>query len=412
MVSRSENERLTRVTGDAPMARLMRDNYWVPFARIQGIEAGAPPTRVRLFGEDYIAFRADDGRLLFADEGCPHRGASLALGRVENGCTLRCIFHGWLFDVSGEVVDVPTEGDRSAAVAPHVPFRNYPTVEKAGLIFVWLGGGEQPQFPDFGWLDLPEENVWMTRSLWPVNWLQGMEAALDTAHVGHLHSGWIRPKEELTGQSKLMQIQPRFTVEETAYGMRSAGVREGDEGVSYVRISEFLAPFTVMTPGSLEGAKEETSLYFFVPVDDENHLQFFGFFSRHEALGSMFMRDRCTDPDNYVEVQGSKENNWGQDRDAMTRGHYSGIIDHVLLEDAIVQASIGTVASRQREFLTNIDLGLKTCRRLLLKALDQFEAGQPVDGSMPSINRSVIARGALIPSDSDWRDIGSPETVS
>jgi hypothetical protein len=117
------------------------------------------------------------------------------------------------------------------------------------------------------------------------------------------------------------------------------------------------------------------------------------------------MRDRCTDPDNYVEVQGSAANNWGQDRDAMTRGHYSGIIDHVLLEDAVVQASIGTVASRSREFLTNSDLGVQTCRQLLLCQLDRFEAGEPVDGSMPAVDRSVIARGALMPADGDWREI-------
>src|SRR5258706_16213555 len=201
MVTRAENERLTGVEGDAPMARLMRENYWLPFSRIESVKAAAPPIRVRLLGENYVVFRAEDGRLLFADEGCPHRGTSLALARVE-GCALRCIFHGWLFDVSGKVLDVPSEGDRSALVAPHVPFRHYPTVEKGGLIWVWLSEAEPAQFPDFAWLDLPDENIWLTRSVWPVNWLQGMEAALDTAHVGHLHSGWARPAEALNDHSK------------------------------------------------------------------------------------------------------------------------------------------------------------------------------------------------------------------
>jgi hypothetical protein len=172
-----------------------------------------------------------------------------------------------------------------------------------------------------------------------------------------------------------------------------------------VRISEFLAPFIVMTPGSLDGQKGEASVYFFVPIDDHSHLQFFGFFSQHGPLGSFFMRDKCTDPDNYVEVQGSAANNWGQDREAMSRGHYSGIVDHVLLEDAIVQASIGSVAERKREFLLNSDLGVQTCRQLLLRQLACFEAGEPVDGAMPGVDRQVIARGALIASDSDWREI-------
>jgi phthalate 4,5-dioxygenase len=406
MLTKEQNRRLTSVEGDAPMARLMRENYWIPFSRIEALEAGGTrPTRVRLLGEDYVAWRAPDGRVGFIDRGCPHRGASLALGRIE-GCAIRCIFHGWLFDVSGKVLEVPTEGDRSALVAPHVPLRHYPTIERGGLIWVWLGNpGEAPSFPDFAWLDLPDENLWITRSVWPVNWLQGMEAALDTAHVGHLHSGWAKPAEEMDSYSALFRIQPHFTVEETGYGMRSAGIRTGEDGNSYVRISEFLAPFIVMTPGSLTGVKGEASLYLFVPIDDRSHLQFFGFFSQYGPLGPFFLRDRCTDPDNYVEVQGSAENNWGQDRDAMDQGHFSGFIDHVLLEDAVVQASIGTIAGRTREFLTQIDLGLKTCRQLLLKQLDRFEAGEPVDGTMPGVTREVIARGAIIPADEDWREI-------
>jgi hypothetical protein len=147
------------------------------------------------------------------------------------------------------------------------------------------------------------------------------------------------------------------------------------------------------------------SLYLFVPIDDQSHLQFFGFFSQHSPLGAFFLRDRCNDLDNYVEVKGSAENNWGQDRDAMDRGHYSGFIDHVLLEDAVVQASIGTIADRTRDFLTQIDLGLQTCRQLLLKQLERFDAGEPVDGTMPGVTREVIASGALIPADQDWRQI-------
>lgn len=406
MLTKKQNQRLTSVEGDAPMARLMRENYWLPFSRIDALEAGkTTPTRVRLLGENYVAWRAPDGRVGFINEACPHRGASMALGRIE-GCAIRCIFHGWLFDVSGKVLDLPTEGERSDLVAPHVPLRHYQTVERGGLIWVWLGKQhEAPEFPDFSWLDLPAGHLWMTRSVWPVNWLQGMEAALDTAHVGHLHSGWAKPAEAMDEFSKLFRIQPRFMVEETEYGMRSAGIRTGDDGQSYVRISEFLAPFIVMTPGSLSGEKGEASLYLFVPIDDHSHLQFFGFFSQFSPLGAFFLRDRCTDPDNYVEVQGSAENNWGQDRDAMDRGHYSGFIDHVLLEDAVVQASMGPIADRTRDFLTHIDLGLQTCRQLLLRRLDGLEAGRPVDGSMPGVTREVIARGALIPADQDWRNI-------
>ena len=305
MLTKEQNDRLTSVEGDAPMARLMRGNYWLPFSRITALEPGAPPTRVRLLGKDYVAWRLPDRRIGFIDERCPHREISMALARVE-GCALRCIFHGWLVDISGKVVDVPTEGERSALVAERVPVNQYTTVEKGGLIWVWLGLGEPPRFPDFAWLDLPEENLWITRSVWPVNWLQGLEAALDTAHVGYLHSGWPRPTGELDDQSKRFAVSPRFSIDETSYGMRSAGVRTCDDGLALVRISEFLLPFIAMTPGSLTGQKGEASVYLFVPIDDHSHLQFFGFFSQYEKLGSFFMRERCTDPDNYVVVQGSR----------------------------------------------------------------------------------------------------------
>lgn len=404
MLTKEQNERLTSVEGDAPLARLMRGNYWLPYSRIDGLKAGVDPTRVKLLGENYVTWRTEDGRIGFIDERCPHRGTSMALARLEN-CQLRCVFHGWAVDVTGACVDVPTEGERSAQVAARVPVNRYVTVEKGGLIWVWLGGGEPAAFPDYSWLDLPDDHLWITRSVWPVNWLQGLEAALDTAHVGYLHSGYARDTAEMDDQSKRFAVDPCFEIERTGYGMRSAGVRKCDDGFSLVRISEFLLPFIAMTPGSLTGEKGEASVYFFVPIDDHSHLQFFGFFSQHEPLGSFYLRDICDDPDNYVTMTGSQSDNWQQDREAMRKGHYSGLGEHILLQDAIVQASIGTVADRTRDFLTHIDLGIQTCRSQLLDLLDRFEAGEPVDGSMPEVSRSVIARGGLIPSEGNWRDI-------
>ncbi len=406
MLTKEQNQRLTSVEGDAPLARMMRDNYWLPFSRIEALESGAPPTRIKLLGCHYVAWRIEDGRIGFIDEGCPHRGASMALARVE-GSVLRCIFHGWAFDVSGQCVEVPTEGERSAQIAARVPANPYRTVEKGGLIWVWLGEGDAPDFPRYPWLDLPEDHLWITRSVWPVNWFQGLEAAMDTAHVGYLHSGYARERAstELDDQTRRFAITPRFEVERTGYGLRSAGIRECDDGLSLVRISEYLLPFAVMTPGSLNGKKGEASMYLFVPIDDHNHLQFFGFFSQEEPLGDFHLRDLCEDPDNYSVVTGSAENHWGQDREAMSKGHFSGLGDHILLQDAIVQASMGTVADRTREFLTHIDQGILGSRQILLKLLDRYDAGEAIDGSLPEVTRSVIARGGLIPSSEDWRDI-------
>jgi phthalate 4,5-dioxygenase oxygenase subunit len=119
MVTRAENERMTRVEGDTPLGRLIRENYWVPFALSANLVAGHAPTSVRLFGENYVAFRAENGRIGFFDELCPHRRASLLLARIE-GNGLRCIYHGWKLDVSGCVVDCPTQTVRAERFAASV----------------------------------------------------------------------------------------------------------------------------------------------------------------------------------------------------------------------------------------------------------------------------------------------------
>jgi phthalate 4,5-dioxygenase len=133
-----DNERLTRVAGDAPMARLLRDNYWIPFARSESLLAGCAPQRVRLLGHDLVAYRAEDGTLGLMDEFCPHRRVSMALARVE-GCNLRCIYHGWVMDQTGRVVSVPSEGERSDLYAAHVQVERRLIREGGGLLWAFLG---------------------------------------------------------------------------------------------------------------------------------------------------------------------------------------------------------------------------------------------------------------------------------
>src|SRR5262245_14108342 len=147
MVSREENELITRVEGDAPLGRLMREHYWIPFALSDNLAAGDAPTPVRLFGEQFVAFRAEDGRIGFFDELCPHRRGSLLLARVE-GDGLRCIYHGWKMDVAGCVVECPTQVRRAEQFAASVRVTHFPVHETGGIAWVWLGGTEPPPLPD------------------------------------------------------------------------------------------------------------------------------------------------------------------------------------------------------------------------------------------------------------------------
>ena len=148
MTTWAENELMTRLDDDAPMGRLMRGNYWIPFGLSAHLVSGEAPTPVRLFGENYVAFRAEDGRIGFFDELCPHRRASLALARIE-GNGVRCIYHGWKIDVSGCVVEAPLRSPGPEQFAASVPVVHFPVHESGGLAWVWLGGGDAPPpFPD------------------------------------------------------------------------------------------------------------------------------------------------------------------------------------------------------------------------------------------------------------------------
>ena len=145
MVNRAENELITRVEGDAPLGRLMRENSWIPFALSENLVAGDAPTLVRLFGENYVTFRSPDGRIGFLDELCPHRRTSLTLARVE-GDALRCVYHGWKIDVSGRVVEAPTQSVRAEQFCAAVRVDHFPVHETGGIAWVWLGGDETPPF--------------------------------------------------------------------------------------------------------------------------------------------------------------------------------------------------------------------------------------------------------------------------
>lgn len=185
MVTQAENELMTRIDGDAPMGRLMRENYWIPFALSSRLVYRDGPMPVRLFGVNYVAFRAEDGRIGFLEELCPHRRASLTLARVE-GNGVRCIYHGWKTDVSGRVVECPTQVARAEQVAAKIAVVHFPVHEKGGIAWVWLGGAKAPPFPGLPFGEESLYRYWCVSRV-PCNWLQGIEGSIDSVHGAYLH---------------------------------------------------------------------------------------------------------------------------------------------------------------------------------------------------------------------------------
>ena len=225
-LSRMDNERLTRVGAGTPMGETMR-RYWLPALLSAELpEPDGPPVRVRLLGENLVAFRDTGGRLGLLEEFCPHRRTSLFLGRNEEG-GLRCVYHGWKFDADGNCLDMMNEPEGSDY---HTKVRavSYPAVEMGGVVWAYLGPAERrPPLPRFEWTQVPDSHRLITKNRQECNWLQGLEGGIDTAHAPILHrritKNTTRPgfgvdTDFVTGKA------PKVEVDRTDYGYRYAGI--------------------------------------------------------------------------------------------------------------------------------------------------------------------------------------------
>jgi phthalate 4,5-dioxygenase oxygenase subunit len=411
-ITREQNDLLTRVEKDAPMGRLLRENYWTPACLSSQLVADDAPLRVRLFGKDHVAFRATDGRIGFFDERCPHRGASLVLARNED-CALRCIFHAWKIDVSGKVLEAPTQAERAEEFAAKVRVNHYPVHESGGIVWAWLGQSAAPEFPVLPFSTVPQSQVWMTVTKAYCNWLQGVEATLDSSHVGTLHETYITRLKNARESSKdsgertthaLDNLAPRYEVEWTPYGMDAIALRPLPNGGTYVRTTPYIMPYISLTPF---GEPDVPAVVFITsPVDDTHHNLFYGAWSLTEDLGPGRIPDFMSfavgalayDPNNFGRFTGDRDRNFGQDREAMRQGHFSGMVGNLLQEDLVTQASMGPIVDRTLDHQSAGDAAVIHCRRLLLDALQDMEAGRAPRGAGQGLDlRDVVPENLVIP---------------
>jgi nitrite reductase/ring-hydroxylating ferredoxin subunit len=371
MLSQEDNELLTRVERDAPMGQLLRQNYWVPALRAGRLVADGAPVHVRLFGQDFVAFRATDGRIGFFDEKCPHRGVSLTLARNED-CALRCIFHGMKFHVSGRVVEAPTQSINPEAFTRTMRLKHYPAREAGGLVWVWLGTNEPPPLPALEFMDLPATQLNVRLQTLHCNWMQGVEATIDSSHVGILHKNWVGSVGELNLTAD--NTAPRYEVQVQPYGLKAAALRGLTEGRSYVRVTELVFPYTSFIPPATMHTGDRLTILT-VPVDDEHSTQIF---VRYNIRQPIRQDDwlALADPDAFAPVQGGVGNAWRQNRGAMQEGNFSGF-DNLQLEDFVMQVSMGAIADRTNEQLCVGDQVIVRARRLYLQMARDFRDGKP-----------------------------------
>ncbi len=412
MLTQEQNELLTRIGPDAPMGDMLRE-YWVPACRAAKLEADGAPERIRLFGENFVAFRGTSGRVGFIAEACPHRCASMALARNE-GDGLRCIFHGWKVSVEGRCVDAPTEPEeRREQFLAKVPVRSHPVREAGGLIWVYLGKqAEPPRFPDFEFTQLPADHVQPLRGIIRTNWLQGLEALLDSAHVTFLHSsnlGSVTGRSLFKAESDYMLNNgaPAFEFVEQPYGFREGALREQETSVCYARVREVALPyfsFIPMTPGGPGLACCS------IPIDDVTTAQWYIFFDVHAPVDPERMNTFGAwsgDPDHFNADMGSRDNLWGQDRAAMKDGHWSGIVGRGnAYEDFVVQESMGPIVDRSKEFLASCDHVIIRARSQLLRAIQRYQVSGEVSFTGPEVDFGRIrAISFAYPKGGDWREI-------
>lgn len=421
MLTAEENETLCRVEGEAPMGRLMR-RHWVPaLLSEQLVERDGPPVKVRLFGEDLVAFRDSNGDVGVLGEQCPHRKASLFFGRNEE-CGLRCLYHGWKFDTKGNVVEMVSEPAESA-FAQKVKHKAYPVEEAGGFIWVYMGPAEEmPAFEAPPWAPTPDTKVSIVKIALPCNWAQIMEGQIDSAHSSSLHSSDMRPaRVETAGATDTHWTRPstdknpRIQVQLTNYGFRYAAIRKPIKDArthDYIRLTTYVAPFTALIPpnssynvASVIVPRDDVSSYFhFIAWGGETCID-------QDAWRKFCVAEVGTDLDEtYTPTLRTKANNYLQDRAAMKEGNFTGV-PGIPNQDIIMWESMGPIADRTSERLGASDIAIVQFRRVMLDAAKKFAAGGGVIGRIePHIPQAKLrSYQGIVAKTEDWRLLGASE---
>jgi phenylpropionate dioxygenase-like ring-hydroxylating dioxygenase large terminal subunit len=389
MLSIQDNETLCRVGKGTPMGDLMRE-YWIPAVRSDELPSpDCPPMRLRLLGENLIAFRTTSGAVGLIQNSCPHRGASMFFGRNEEE-GLRCVYHGWKFDVTGACVDMPSEPAESN-------FKNkvrtvaYPCAERSGIVWAYMGTrSTPPALPELEANMLEDGQYAVGKTLRYCNWFQALEGDIDTGHAGFLHYGAADPEAMPRGTFDYYAIatrDPKFTVADTEFGTSYGAYRPAEPGQYYWRIAHFLFPFYTMIPTGFLG--EEVRFGAWVPIDDEHVMSWrvssrrpmragAGAPSRSGIKGAVNTSGNLPDSTEWLgkfRLEARAENDYLIDREKQRTESFTGI-DGIFTQDQAVTESMGAIYRREHEHLGTSDaMVIRTRRRAIKAARDYAEHG-------------------------------------
>jgi phthalate 4,5-dioxygenase len=370
---------LVRTGPDTPMGKLLR-RYWVPVLLCAEIaEPDGPQVRVKILGERLLAFRDSQGRPGLIDEFCAHRGASLFLGRNEE-CGIRCSYHGWKYDLTGQCVDLPSTPDAAAKIE----ITAYPCVERAGIVWAYMGPSDsRPAFPELEWCLLPESHRFVSKRLQECNYLQAFEGGIDSSHVAWAHRYEMdvdpmhrgsRAKDIIKKSSNVV-----FQIEEVPSGLSIFARRDVEPNSYYWRITQYLFPwFTLIPPFG----DHPLGGHMWIPIDDENCWAWSINFLPQQPLAESDRKDMEAGKGIHVEYipgtfrpKANKDNDWLIDRKAQKNNKsYSGVAGFSI-QDASLQESMGPIQNHSREILMPTDRAIMLARRILYRSAVELEKG-------------------------------------
>lgn len=410
-----QNELLARIGPGTGCGAVLR-SYWQPVALVDEFDprldprmAQRPVKAVRVLGQDLVLFKDQAGQWGLLDRDCPHRGADLSFGRHE-GDGLRCPFHGWKFDASGRCLETPAEPTGSK-LCERVKQRNYPVIEKSGILFAWFGEeGKAPPFPAFDCFTAPGTHTFAFKGLWHCNWLQAFEVGIDPAHPSFLHRFLSDESLEAIGDNaagkqfrsasagefagerwpmtRIMREfhQPEISFETQPWGVQLTALRPMTEELTHVRVTHAIFPHTFVIPLS----ETLTITQMHVPVDDTHTYWYSVFTSFAGPVDKEAMRNQRLQfislPD-YIPKAG-RHNNWGFNAEEQRSQTYLGMGEEdINVHDQWAVESMGAIQDRTREHLGTSDKVIMANRRMLLKAIEAVQAG----GTAPGVADAALA---------------------
>jgi len=417
-LTREQQELLVRVGAGTPMGDLFR-RYWVPILLAEELpEPDCPQVRVRILGEDLIAFRDTDGRIGLIDEFCPHRGASFYFGRNEEG-GLRCCYHGWKFDVTGRCVDMPSEPEESN-FKDKVAITAYPCIERGDLIFAYMGPPEhRPAPPEIEWLTVPASQRFVSKRLQYTNYLQALEGGIDSSHVSVLH------RYDLDGDRLHVRSQgsaflkgdtrPRFEVAQAPWGLSIGARRNASETEYYWRITPFIMPWYTIIPPY---ADHPTGGHAFVPIDDEHCWVFSMYYSPDKPISDELRASLKAGAGNIsVNIPGTyipkanKSNDYLIDRKAQKEKRtFSGVMG-IAIQDQAVQESMGPIQDRTKERLGTSDVGIIAARQRLIDAALELREHGTAPPALDPADQRVRSASIVLPRDVPFHE-GAREAMA